>query len=717
MPVLNTFRCGNLTAIYLKDEVTGRVELQLIPSHLEADRIEGREYLDDAAEIRSLPKSWGPFRAHFPDSLVHFKSVGDKYGNGFSGGRTMRHSGSLDTLAYDHQTVDQSSSALCVKTYLRVPSGLLFEHIMKWRKGDQAISVTTVCHNESSTPVTLEMLSSFSLGGITPFERSDASDRLIFHRFRSHWSAEARPVSESIEELHLERSWIGHAQMSERFGQTGSLPVRGYFPFAAIEDRKKKVTWAAQLATPGSWQMELYRRGDHLSLSGGLADREFGHWTRVLSPADSIESPEAILTVVEGDRDAACRNLTHWQRHSLKSLPAQERELPIVFNEWCTTWGKPTHDNLVALARQLQKTPIKYLVIDDGWTERPAGTTQHNGDWIVDKKKFPFGIKKTCAEIKKLGFIPGIWFEFETCTPGTRGYEETSHQLHRDGQVLEVGNRRFWDFRDPWVHQFLGDRVIEFLRKNGFGYLKVDYNDTIGIGCDSLNGSIGEGLREHLAGVQRFFDQLRKKIPDLVIENCASGGHRLEPSMLARSSMSSFSDAHETVEIPLIAANLHKLVLPQQSQVWAVLRKNDDAQRLYFSLSATFLGRMALSGDVSQLSPPQWAIVRKAMSLYRKVYPIIRDGTSVKLGKDQKSFRHPQGWQAVLMSSRRSILVVVHCFDGRFSREIELPLPNRNWRLSDRFGLKSSGAKICRGKLVLRDLEPFTGQVFVLAHD
>ena len=53
------------------------------------------------------------------------------------------------------------------------------------------------------------------------------------------------------------------------------MPVKGYFPFGAVEDTKAGVVWAAQLAIECSWQMEFYRRDDGMAFSGGLADREF----------------------------------------------------------------------------------------------------------------------------------------------------------------------------------------------------------------------------------------------------------------------------------------------------------------------------------------------------------------------------------------------------------------------------------------------------------
>jgi alpha-galactosidase len=87
--------------------------------------------------------------------------------------------------------------------------------------------------------------------------------------------------------------------------------------------------------------------------------------------------------------------------------------------------------------------------------------------------------------LRERGFIPGLWFEFEVVNPGSKAWDETTHQLHRDGQPLQVDTRRFWDFRDPWVHAYLGERVTRLLRENNLGYLKVDYNDSIGLGCDT----------------------------------------------------------------------------------------------------------------------------------------------------------------------------------------------------------------------------------------
>ena len=92
------------------------------------------------------------------------------------------------------------------------------------------------------------------------------------------------------------------------------------------------------------------------------------------------------------------------------------------------------------------------------------------------------------------------------------------------------------------------------------------------IGFDGKE-SFGEESRLQLLATQAFIKRIQQQLPDLIIENCSSGGHRLEYSMIQLTDLSSFSDAHEAISVPIIAANLHDHLLPRQSLIWAVIRK------------------------------------------------------------------------------------------------------------------------------------------------
>ena len=681
----------------------GAPQLSLHPKALAP--VKHRELLPRDVEIAGLPEMWQSIGAWSLDALVQLKCMEDIYGGFFSQGRTMRGGRSTAVLEFISQKVEKKNGGTSVVTTLKHPSGLLCEHQLSWRGNVPAFSSSVSVRNTGKKPVTLEMLSSFSLGGMTPYAHDDAPNRLFVHRYRSTWSAEGRLDTQGIEDLQLERSWAGNGIACERFGQVGSMPVRGFFPFVALEDREAGVLWGAQLACPGSWQMEVFRKDDFVALSGGQADREFGHWFKTLKSGETYDTPVATLGCIKGDINELAQRLSSEQEAALADLPKIENDLPIVVNEWCTSWGNPTQENLLALAKRLQGTPAKYLVIDDGWAERPGGGIQQNGDWIINRKSFPEGLAATCRTIREHDLIPGIWFEFEVCNPGSKAFDLTDHHLQRDGRVLQVGTRRYWDFRDPFTFDYLTKKVIHLLRDNGFGYLKVDYNETIGFGVDGAE-SPGEGLRQHLEGVQKFFRKLREELPDLVIENCSSGGHRLEPSMMGLCAMGSFSDAHESREIPIIAANVQRLILPRQSQIWAVLRKHDTAQRLAYSLAATFLGRMCLSGDVHDLSPAQWKLTVSAMELYRRVYPIIRDGHSTFHGETGKNWRHPQGWQAVLRTSKngKRAVLIAHTFGKAFPKSAQIPLTESGWKIEETWPEKQGLSATLKGKSLKLDL-------------
>jgi alpha-galactosidase len=113
------------------------------------------------------------------------------------------------------------------------------------------------------------------------------------------------------------------------------------------------------------------------------------------------------------------------------------------------------------------------------------------------------------------------------------------------------------------------------------GYLKVDYHETLGVGCDGA-GSAGEGLRRQVEGRYAFFERLRARLPELVVENCASGGHRLDPGRVAYRDVGSSTDAHECQELPIVAANVLRLIPASRSLVWAVVRRTHSARELNY---------------------------------------------------------------------------------------------------------------------------------------
>lgn len=659
MNSINEYRFGDMMLRYVSNE-ENRVGLMIYP----VDR-PLPELVEKRAEL---------------DALIQVKLVGDVYMGAYAPGNTMRQSESTMRLHLKEQLLEREGARQCVRTILTDDRSYEAQHEVIWEEGDRFVRMRCTFSNKSERPVQLELLSSFSLTGISPYLQGDCSGDIMLHRLQSRWSQEGRLLSQSMEELQLESSWGLCAVRSERFGQVGSMPVSHYFPFLALEDTKNHIFWGAQLAHPASWQMEIYRCDENIAISGGQADREFGHWIKELAPGTSLMTSEAIVTTAympdSYGIDRLCQRLVEAGEHAADTAPESEQHLPVIFNEYCTTWGCPSHENITGILEAIRGKGIEYFVIDCGWYKADGVPWDISmGDYIPSKTLFPEGLKKTVEAINHEGMKAGIWFEIENVGHASDAFRVTEHLLKRDGVVLTTNRRRFWDMNDPWVWQYLRDRVIGTLQRYGFEYMKIDYNDTIGIGCDGAE-SLGEGLRRNMEATMGFLEEVKREVPGIILENCASGGHRLEPGFMGATSMASFSDAHECVEIPIIAANLHRAILPRQSQIWAVIREKDSLKRIAYSVANTFLGRMCLSGDVMNLSQEQWEIVERGIAFYHKIAPIIKKGQTYQISPQIERMRHPEGWQGIVrLGENGEAYALIHTFGGVCPETISMTLP------------------------------------------
>lgn len=683
---------GDIVLIYYENK--GIVSTMIVPT----------DYRDKVSEKKLT----------LTEPMVQICLRNDRYIYPYARGLSMRNTQTAYDLTYIKQTCETIGNTTQIVTKFKGKNNLIVKHHMVYRQTPVLESYVTV-ENNGVDAVDIRMLASFSLNGITPFNDDDAHDTLHMHRMRSYWSAEGRQENSSIEDVMLDMSWSKWATKSERFGQVGTLPVRKYFPFVGIEDIKNNVTWGANIAWGGSWQMEAYRRQENLAISGGLADYEFGHWNKILNVGEKFTTPSAYITVCQGGIDDVCNRLLEHQQSALM-VPSSEESLPIIYNEYCDTWNHPTENHIKKQLQSLKGIGAEYFVIDAGWFQTKLDPNISD-DWEVNEKAFPNGLQYTVDNIRKAGMLPGIWFEFECAHIDSEMFKQyPDFFIKEDGQTVISTNRAFWDFSKPEVIDYLKVKVVDFLKRYGFAYLKIDYNDTVGYGIDGPSTS-GENLCNHVKGVYKFLELIREEIPEIVIENCASGGHRLEPKFMNLTSMSSFSDAHETKDIPIIAADLHNLVLPRKSQIWVVFRKDDDIRRIQYSLANAFLGRMCLSGPIYELNEERINVVKQAISLYRKVYKIIKEGRSFVYRSSMGATLHTSGWQIVFREAndKAEALVICHRFAEDCDEVINLPIDFIDgYEIADSFGCSDSQLTVSDNCINVHIPNAYSAKVFHL---
>lgn len=597
------------------------------------------------------------------DPMVQIALRGDEPRRDFSAGSTTFNSSASYLLkAYDWKIFETAGEVKAV-TYFKTEDGLLARHIVKQVKGYKAIEIYVEVENQTDKLITFDRVSSFTLNAITPFCEKNDMQNIVLHRLRSNWSAEGRKESLPLSNFDFEDSWSCLGIRVERFGALGSMPARGFIPFAAIEDKNVGVTWAVQQDAVSSWQIELLHRYGSVNLSGGLADRLFGHWRKNLPSGEMFTTPSAYISCVSGNLDAACAVLTKYH-DTLYKFPESEQSLPVVYNEYLSSWGQPSMQNICPQLKKARELGAKYFVIDAGW----FCTVNDDllGDWEVAENKFPNGLSEFSNEALNEGFEKGgIWYEFESVTENSKVYKEHPDWLvYEDGLIVKRKSRAFLDFRKPEVVDYLTQRVISRLNTDNLTYIKIDYNENIGLGADGAE-SPAEGLRLHMQNVAFFMKKLRDEVPGLVMETCSSGGMRHSVFFDTVGSMVSFSDAHENADGAVVAMNLQRIVQPRTMQIWASILPSHDLDEVYFTMVKAMLGRICISGKITELSKETEEVVKRGVVFYEQIKDVIKDGDTTLIDTDEiTSLEKPRGVITLQRYSRSGdkMLCYAMCF-------------------------------------------------------
>lgn len=564
-----------------------------------------------------------------PETQVHIALSGDGISNDFSPGNTLRNSDTAFSLKFKGAKYEEQSGKQILIAAFENDKGLVARQVYSCT-GAGYLETYTELENRGDN-VIVEALPSFNMARISPFERFDDPNDIVIHRLLSNWSGEGKLYSVSAADIAFEASWSGMGVRTMRISQTGTMPARGYLPFISVEDKKNGVCWAAETEAPASWTIEAVFRNNAISVGGGRGDFLSAHWRKTLKTGETEKTNKAYLTVTKGSLENAAARLAH-HFDDTDEIKDVERDLPVLYNEYCYTWGKPEAKTLEKMLPEIAALGCKYFVIDDGWFYNVYNEKRYViGDWNVNKEYYPEGLKAFADKVRSYGMIPGVWYEFEGVSEHSDVYRDhPDWLLTRDGKIINNGGRAFLDFRKEEVLNYLREKVIKNLVNCGIGYMKVDYNSNAGFGADGAE-SYGEAIRQHIDAVLAFFEEIKRSVPSLVLEICSSGGMRHEPRFLSLGDMCSFSDAHENAGGVPVAMNLHRFIPPRKLQIWATIRDDYNADDVKFTVAKAMLGRICFSGNLGNKPQEIIDILKESVSFYEKLKPTIANGETITI--------------------------------------------------------------------------------------
>jgi alpha-galactosidase len=218
--------------------------------------------------------------------------------------------------------------------------------------------------------------------------------------------------------------------------------------------------------------------------------------------------------------------------------------------------------------------------------------------------------------------VPGLWLEPEVVgvrSPVAAGLPPEAF-FQRDGVRLAEQGRHQLDLRHPAARAHLDKTVDRIVGDWGVGYLKLDYNIVVDPGtCAPGDLSPGAGLLGHAHAYLDWLSDILDRHPGLVVENCASGGMRMDGATLAVAQLQSISDQQDPLRFPPIAAAAPTAVPPEQGAVWAYPQPDHDDDLITFTLGGALLGRIHLSGHLNRMTAHQLGLVRDALNTYKSI--------------------------------------------------------------------------------------------------
>ena len=215
--------------------------------------------------------------------------------------------------------------------------------------------------------------------------------------------------------------------------------------------------------------------------------------------------------------------------------------------------------------------------------------------------------------------MPGLWLELEVMGLNCRlaGQKPDSWFFMRHGRRVREKSRYQLDFRNPQVRAFADEVIARLVEEYGVGYIKMDYNIEPGIGTDYEADSPGDGLLEHERAYLAWLAGIFAKYPRLVIENCGSGGMRMDYAMLKLCSIQSTSDMEDYRIYSTIAVNAPIALTPEQAAVWSYPLHAQDEEETIFNMVNVMLLRIHQSGHLFRLGEHCRELIAEAISYYK----------------------------------------------------------------------------------------------------
>ena len=432
-----------------------------------------------------------------------------------------------------------------------------------------------------------------------------------------------------------DRRPIGHGRVS--VSSTRGISSHQENPFMAIvsgnADETHGNAFGMAFIYSGNFLAEVERtQHDRLRTVLGINPNGF-EW--ILAKGESFESPEAVTAFSSEGIGEMSRQFHSFIKEHLIRSKYLYKERPVLINNWEATYFDFNEEKLLDIARCAKDVGVEMLVMDDGWFGKRYNETSSLGDWKPNTERLPDGVKGLCEKVNEIGLDMGIWFEPEMISPDSELYRAHPDWAFKiEGrEPAQARNQYVLDITREEVREYIYESIASILRDSNIKYLKWDMNRPL-TDLGSVTTRAGEIYHRYVLGLYEVMERLVSEFPDLLLENCSSGGARFDMGMLYYSPQiwcSDDTDAIERLDIqegtslvyPPSSMGAHVSICPNH----IVGRTTDLKTRGYVAMAGTFGYEL----DITKLSEDELESVKEQIKEYHKYSYLVREGDYYRL--------------------------------------------------------------------------------------
>lgn len=444
-------------------------------------------------------------------------------------------------------------------------------------------------------------------------------------RHAAEWTLQQVPVTPALTAIESRRGLTGH----------GNNPWFAIGRAGRTAEESGPV-WFGALAWSGSFRIGVAQDVvGRVRIAAGYNSYDFA-WR--LRPGETLDTPVFYAGYSDAGMGGASRLFHAFQLAHILPDHARAKLRPVLYNSWEATTFDVTEAGQMALAEKAAKIGAERFVVDDGWFGARDSDRAGLGDWTVNPRKFPRGLKPLIDKVHALGMDFGLWVEPESVNPDSDLYRR-----HPDWVIAFPGRPRT-EARNQLVlnlaradvrNHVLGwlDRLVS---DNDIAFLKWDVNRRW-----TEPGWAGRAPEDqqrlyvdYVRNLYGILDELRRRHPGLEIEGCAGGGGRVDLGMLGRVDQVWTSDNTDPSDRLAIQDGFTHAYPPAVMMAWVTDSPNWANTRVT-SLDYRFLsamqGGLGIGANLDTWQAEDVATATKWVAAYKTIRATVQRGRLYRL--------------------------------------------------------------------------------------